>query len=55
MTPLHLDERADPGSVPDAAAIEIRESVHHHVLAELDVVQQPVGRMIDRRGHCGAR
>ena len=44
---LDLDERADPRVVADPAAVEVRERLDDDVLAELDVVDQPVRRVVD--------
>ena len=43
---LDLDERADAGVVADPAAVEVRERVDDDVLAELDVVDQAVRRVV---------
>ena len=45
---LDLDERPDPRLVADPAAVEVGEGVDDDVVAELDVVDQPVGRVVGR-------
>src|SRR5262249_59131865 len=51
---LYLDERSDPRVVTDPAAVEVRERVNDDVLAELDVIDVPVGRVVDRTvSHAG--
>ena len=49
---LDLDERPDARPVADPAAVEVRERLDDHALAELDVVDQPVGRLVRRAGQC---
>ena len=45
---LNLDERADARSGTDAAAVEIREREDDDTLAELDVGDEPVRRLVRR-------
>jgi hypothetical protein len=45
-TPLHLDERADARMVADPAAVQVRERVHDDSIAELDVLNQAVRRIV---------
>ena len=46
---LDLDERADARPVPDPAAVQVRERVDDDLRAELDVVDQPVRRLVRGR------
>ncbi len=47
-TALNLDERADPRVVADPAPVEVRERLDDDLVAELDVVQDPVRSVVDR-------
>src|SRR5581483_10200318 len=47
-TTLDLDERPDARPVPDAAAVQVHEGEDDDVLAELDVVDEPVRRLVRR-------
>ena len=43
---LDLDKRSDPGAVADPAAVQVRERVHNDVTPELDVVDEPIRRVV---------
>jgi hypothetical protein len=45
-TSLDLDERTNCGVAADPAAVEVRERHHHDLLAEVDVVDQTVRRVV---------
>ena len=45
-TPLDLDEGADSRAVSDRAAVEIRERMDDNILAERDVVEQPIWSVV---------
>jgi hypothetical protein len=48
---LDLDERADPSAIPDTTAVQVGERSNMHLLAELDIVEQTVGRFVARSTH----
>ena len=48
--PLDLHERADPRPVADTTAVEVRERVDEHSLAEVDIVDQPEWSVVRRSG-----
>src|SRR2546421_8155434 len=45
---LHLHERSDPTAAADAAPVEVAERPDRHVLAELDLVDDPKGSVVRR-------
>jgi hypothetical protein len=45
-TALNFDECSNASSCADAAAVQVREGIHDHSLAEVDVVDEAVRRII---------
>jgi hypothetical protein len=45
---LYFDEWANPRSVADSAAVEVRECVDDDVVTEVDIVDQSERRLVHR-------
>ena len=52
---LDLHESPDPGAIADRAPIEVHERERDNVLAKLDVFDEPVRRVVDRRSRHSAQ